>query len=145
MSERAERAVELFDSGFNCAQSVLAAFCGAYGVEEAVALKMSSGLGGGVRAGEICGAVSGAAMVIGLKHGQNVAADKETKTNCNQKVVAFISAFRAQNGSVVCREILGFDVSVKEEYERANQQNLFKTKCVEMIKSAVALLEALGY
>ena len=145
MSAKTEQAAAFFDSGFNCAQSVLATFCEAYGVEQETALKMSSGMGGGFRSGEICGAVSGAVQVIGLKYGQHIAGDKAAKEECNRRVVAFVRVFREKNSSVVCREILDYDVSKQDEYAQAQSKNLFKTTCAEMIKSAVALLEALDY
>ena len=145
MSAKTEQAAAFFDSGFNCAQSVLATFCEGYSVDRTLALKMSAGMGGGFRSGEICGAVSGAIQVIGLKYGQHIAGDKAAKEECNRNVVAFVQAFKAKNSSVVCREILGCDVSIQTEYEQAQSKNLFKTTCVSMIKSAVTLLEELDY
>jgi len=145
MNSSAEKAIALFDSGFNCAQSVLSVFCEKYGLDADIALKASSGFGGGLRLGEVCGAVSGAALVIGLKYGQHIKGDKETKINCDSKILEFMNLFRAENKSVVCREILGYDLSIAEEYSQAQSQNLFKTTCVDMIKSAVTILEALGY
>ena len=108
-------------------------------------IKMCSGLGAGFRSGEICGAVSGAVLAIGFKYGQNIAEDKVTKDNCNAKTIEFMNLFRVKNKSVVCREIFFFDLSIKEEYEQAQKQNLFKTMCVDMVVSAVELLEELGY
>ena len=114
-------------------------------MDKTTALKMCSGLGAGFRSGEICGAVSGAVLAIGLKYGQGVAEDTATKDKCNDKTVEFMNLFRTKNKSVVCKDILGFDLSNREEYQQAKAQNLFKTTCVDMIKSAVALLEDLGY
>lgn len=145
MKTKADLAAELFDSGFNCSQSVLAVFCEQYGLAKETALKMSCGFGGGVRSGEICGAVSGAVLVIGFKYGQSMAEDKDTKAECYAKTVEFMNAFRAKNKSVVCRQILGYDISIKEEYAQAESKNLFKTTCVDMIKSSVEILEELGY
>ena len=145
MSSRAEEAIDLFNSGFNCAQSVLGVFCEKYDINKGFALKISSGLGAGFRSGEVCGAVSGAVLVIGLKYGQQSADDTTSKSLCNSKTSEFMGMFKDKNNSVVCREILGFNLSVKEEYEHAQRQNLFRTTCVEMVKSAVTLLEELGY
>ncbi len=145
MKSRAEIAVKFFNAGFNCSQSVLAVFCEDYGMEKELALRMSCGLGGGFRSGEVCGAVSGAVIVIGLKYGQFIAEDKESKSNCYAKTVEFINMFREKNSSVICRELLGCDISSKEGFEKAHKNNLFKTTCVEMIVKAVAILENLGY
>lgn len=145
MHTRHELAVQCFGQGFNCAQAVLSVFCEDYGVDKATALKLACGFGGGVRSGEICGAVSGAVLVIGLKHGHSTAEDTASKSNCYAKTVDFLKQFREKNGSVVCREILGYDISVKNDYEQAQSRNLFRTTCVDMIESAVLLLEELGY
>ena len=145
MSYKTDLAISLFNSGFNCAQSVLAVFCEEYDVEEETALKMSSGFGAGVRSGEICGAVSGAVLVIGLKYGQSEGNDKASKENCNNKTVEFLDLFRKKNGSVVCRDLLGYDLSIDEEYAEAFSKDLFKTVCVDMVVSAVSLLEELDY
>ena len=145
MSSKSEMAAAYFHSGFNCAQSVAAVFCEKYGMDKSIVLKMCSGLGAGFRSGEICGAVSGAVLVIGLKYGQDTAEDKTVKDHCNAQAVEFLNLFRAKNKYVVCRDILGFDLSNKEEYAQAQERNLFKTTCVDMVNSAVALLEELGY
>ena len=145
MSTKSDLATAHFHSGFNCAQSVAAVFCEKYGVDKNTVIKMCSGLGAGFRSGEICGAVSGAVLAIGLKYGQNIAEDKSAKDNCNAKTIEFMNLFRSKNESVVCKDILGFDLSVKEEYEQAQKQDLFKTTCVDMVVSAVELLEELGY
>ena len=145
MSSKSDMATAYFNCGFNCAQSVLSVFCEKYGMDRNIALRVCSGLGSGFRSGEICGAVSGAALVIGLKYGWENAESRVAKDYCNQKIVEFMNLFRAENKSVVCRDILGFDVSVKEEYEHAREQNLFKTTCVNMVVNAVILLEELEY
>ena len=145
MSAKSEAATTLFLSGANCAQSVLAVFCERYGLDWDNALKLCAGLGAGFRFGEVCGAVSGAVLVIGLKQGQHTAESKEAKDHCNNETVQFIDQFKRKNNSIVCREILGFDLSVKEEYEQAQKQNLFRTTCADMVERAVILLEELGY
>ena len=145
MSSKTQIATTLFLSGFNCAQSVLSVFCEKYGMDTDTALKMTSGFGAGVRSGEICGAVSGAALVIGLKYGRTSIADEAAKNNCHQKTVEFMDLFREKNSSVVCREILKLNLSIEEEYAQAQDQNLFNTVCVDMVESAVAILEQLDY
>ena len=145
LNSKTKRAVSLYNSGFNCAQSVLAVFCEDYNINIDTALKLSSGLGGGFRCGEICGAVSGAVLTIGLKYGQNDADDEVSKAECNNKTVEFINLFREKHGSIACRELLRHDISIKEEYAEAQNKNLFKTTCVETVKSAVTLLCQLDY
>ncbi len=135
---RAQRASELFNSGKNCSQAVFATFAGDYGLDDETALKITCGLGSGVRSAEICGAVSGAVLVIGLKHGS-------TKELCNQKTEEFIAKFKTENGSIVCRDLLDCDISTPAGREKAISENLFKTKCLDMVLSAVKILEESGY
>ncbi len=145
MATQSEKAKALFDSGFNCAQSVVAVFSEKYGLSKSHALKVASGFGGGLRCGEVCGAAAGAAMVIGLRDGQFVSYDKETKQFCNEKTVEFMRRFREANQSIVCRDLLGIDISTDENRAKAAEQGLFKTVCVDMVTSAVVILEAMGY
>lgn len=145
MSTYSETAVSLFDGGFNCGQSVFAAFSEKYGMSRQLALKTAGGLGGGMRCGEVCGAVSGAVLTIGLKYGQNIEGDQESKSKCGAQTVEFIERFKSENGKILCRDILGCDISVKDGMEKAKRDNLFKTTCVGMIKSAVRILEDMGY
>ena len=78
--KKSEKAAELFSQGFNCAQSVFAVFAEKYGISQELALKIGCGFGGGMRNAEICGAVSGALMVLGLKYGHYIAEDNEQKS-----------------------------------------------------------------
>ena len=113
MSSKSDLAVAHFHSGLNCAQSVVAVFCEEYGMDK-IALKMCSGLCAGIRSGELCGTVSGAVLVIGVKYGQGIAEDKTAKETCNAKTVEFMNLFRTKNKSVVCHDILELDLSIKE-------------------------------
>lgn len=137
MSEKANIASELFKGGKNCSQSVFGAFCQDYHLDQETAFKLACGLGGGARNAELCGAVSGAVLVLGLKYG-------ESKEICNAKTEEFTAQFRKENGSIVCRNILGCDISTPAGKEKALQENLFKTKCVDMVASAAQILEDLG-
>ena len=103
-----------------------------------VAFKISCGLGSGVRSAEICGAVSGAALVIGLKCG-------DTSAVCNAEVEDFTRRFKGMNGDTVCRDILGCDISTPDGREKAIKDNLFKTRCDDIVRSAVKILVDMGY
>lgn len=145
MTRRVEEAVELFKGGFNCSQVVLMSFCEKYGLDKKQALKLGCGLGGGMRSGEACGAVSGAILVIGLKYGQADVEDTVAKSTCYAKTVEFINSFKERNQSIVCRDLLGCDLGKEGEWERATREGAFKKVCPEMIISAIELLEELGY
>lgn len=82
MSEKSQKALELFDSGFNCCQAVIGTFVRQFGIDEQFLMKLACGFGGGLRRGEVCGAVSGVIMVVGLKYGQYIANDLDSKKKC---------------------------------------------------------------
>ncbi len=142
---RKERAAELYSKGFICSQAVFAVFAEKYGLPMETALKIGCGFGGGMRNAELCGAVTGAVMVIGLRYGHTEGEDTEAKQLCFQKAKEFTDRFAAGNGSIVCRDLLGIDIFKGDGMQRAAEKNLFKTKCVDMICAAVEILEELGY
>ncbi|MBR3836192.1 MAG: C_GCAxxG_C_C family protein [Clostridia bacterium] len=144
MSERVERAVELFKSGFNCSQSVFAAFAGEFGMDEETALKVSAGLGGGVgRSREVCGAVSAAAMLVGFKYGATDGDDAEAKQRCYQVVQQIIAEFRQDNPSIVCRELLELNEGAHTDPkpEARTQQYYQKRPCVQLVEDAARAVE----
>jgi C_GCAxxG_C_C family probable redox protein len=145
MSEKVENAKRLFANGYNCAQSVLGAFCDDYGLDKKTALKLSNGLGGGIRNGEVCGAVSGAVLAIGLKYGFYIEKDIEQKNLCNKKAIDFVNAFRKENGAILCRELLGVDIRAPEDFLTAEAKDAVKNVCSNMVASAVRILEDMDF
>ena len=134
----AETARDLFMDGYGCAQAVFTAFAPLLGLEQDAALKLSMGLGGGVgRMREVCGTVSGAAMVLGALYGGEDSRDKPTAYG---KVRAFADAFRAQYGSIVCRELLGLQgASAPTPAPRTNEYYK-KRPCKELVELSAGLL-----
>ena len=115
-----EEAVRFHQMGCNCAQSVLAA-CGKYtGMDQDTALSVADGFGGGVRSGEICGAISGAVMAIGL-----TAEDKRRVAGLTKQCV---DSFRSEFGCVRCLELKRAGVSCDRliEYGAEHVDNLLK-------------------
>ncbi len=136
-----ELALNHFQAGFNCAQSVLLSFAADFGLEEKFASSISQAFGGGLaRLGEICGAVSGGLMVLGLKYGKVRPDDDAARDITYQLAREFIASFRKKNGSVMCRELLGLDLSQEGAYELAHQQDLFRQICHKLICSAVEIV-----
>ncbi|MBR1921872.1 MAG: C_GCAxxG_C_C family protein [Kiritimatiellae bacterium] len=133
---REERAVELFRSGMNCAQSVFCAFADEFGMDAGTAAKVSSALGGGVgRLREVCGAVGGAALVLGMRHGPD-------KAVVYPKVQSFAADFKAQTGSIVCRELLaGTGADALGAPEERTAAYYRKRPCAELVRLAASLLE----
>lgn len=143
MSEK-DRAVELFKEGYNCSQSVFTAFAYRFGIDEDTAKKISAGLGGGVgRMREVCGAVSGAAMVIGSIASATEGKDSESKQKNYELVQEFVRRFIQENGSIVCGELLGLEgktpKSAKPESRTAEYYK--KRPCAELVQCAAEILE----
>lgn len=132
---REEKAETLFVSGLNCAQSVFCAFADEFGMDETTAQKVSCGLGGGVgRMREVCGAVTGATLVLGMRHGPD-------KADVYPKVQEFCAAFKAECGSIVCKELLeGTGATAGGAAEVRTTGYYKKRPCVELVKLAVRLL-----
>ena len=108
LDKRVEKAVENFMAGYGCCQSVVAAFADLYGLDETLAKKIAAGFGGGVgRLRMMCGAVSGIVMLVGLDCGQTEGSDREGKSACYKVVQDLLAKSEAENGSLICAEILG--------------------------------------
>ena len=139
-----QRAVELFKEGFNCSQSVFVAFAHRFDIDEDTAKKISAGLGGGIgRLREVCGAVSGAAMVIGSLASATEGDDAENKQKNYELVREFAKRFTEENGSIICRELLGLDEQTKETAKPDNRTAEYykKRPCVELVECAARILE----
>ncbi len=105
--DHGERAYGLFLQGYNCAQSVVVAFSEDMGMEPDFAARISSSFGGGVgRMREVCGAVSGMAMVLGVLYGYDTPGDDTVKQAHYARVQELAGEFRRRCGSIVCRELL---------------------------------------
>ena len=138
---KAEKASELFANNFNCSQAALTAFAPDFGLDEKLALMLGTQFGGGARNGEMCGAVSGALMVLGLKYGHFESENNEQKSRAYAIATEFTKRFRELNGSIVCRDLLGYDLTKPEDSACIREKSLFRTICPEMIRSAVEVLE----
>lgn len=108
LDDRVVRAVENFMAGYGCCQSVVAAFADLYGLDDIQAKKIAAGFGGGVgRLRMMCGAVSGIVMLVGLDCGQTDGGDRDGKSACYKVVQQLLARSEAENGSLICAEILG--------------------------------------
>lgn len=138
MSNRVNDAEEIFKAGYVCSQAVFAAFSEMFGVEKEVALRIASGFGAGIaRKQEVCGAVSGAIMLIGLKYGKISASDFNAHENTYKAVDCFCSRFIEKNKSNNCYELLGCDIPT------AKEKGLFKTLCPKYVKDSAVIIEEL--
>lgn len=138
-----EKAQELFKQKYHCSQAVFAAFSEELGLSQKQALKIGGCFGGGMCKGEVCGACAGALMALGLKYGQCEIDDLEGRAKTNDVAVKFLEEFHSENGSYLCKELLGCDLSTKEGKEYAAEHNLFTEFCPNMVFSATKIAEKL--
>jgi C_GCAxxG_C_C family probable redox protein len=139
-----EKAVSCFNEGFMCSQAVLSTYGGQFGLDRETALKVSAAFGGGMgRMGEICGAVTGAFMLIGLKYGRTAAQDTQSHENTNRLVKEFVGRFKSLNGSIVCRELLGCDLSTSDGVKTFVERKLRDTLCPKFVRDAAEIVEQL--
>lgn len=136
-----EKAVEYYNSNFNCSQGVFTAFATELGIEEKLALRLGTNFGGGERKGELCGAVAGALMVLGLRCGHCDSDDFEGKANAYRISEEFMNRFISKKVSVVCRDLLGYDLTKAEDMKIIKNENLFRTLCPEMVRCAAQILD----
>jgi len=136
-SNNTENAAAHFGKGFSCSQSVFSTFAPELGLPKEAALKIASAFGGGmVRQGEVCGAVTGALMTLGLKYGSEIADDEEKIRQASQKL---IQHFKEENGSLLCRDLLGYNLNAPEELEKARNSGVFNRVCPQLVRKATQL------
>jgi C_GCAxxG_C_C family probable redox protein len=142
MTSISDDAVTMFAEGYNCAQSVLTSCGQRLGLRDATAIAVAQALGGGLsRSGNVCGAVSGALMAVGLKCSMKDAKDIAAKEEAYRLGREILARFRAQHQAINCRDLLGFDVSTPEKYQEAVKAGVFKNLCPAFIKSAGQIAE----
>ncbi|MCR5460712.1 MAG: C-GCAxxG-C-C family protein [Acetatifactor sp.] len=136
-----EKALDYFGRSFHCSQAVLAAYADRCGLTEEQALRLGGCFGSGMRKGEVCGACTGALMVLGALYGQCNEADLESRRLSNKVNDEMMNGFAEKMGSCLCRDILGCDVSTEEGVRLARENNLFKELCPKVVADAVDVLE----
>jgi len=145
MPSYADRAVADFERGFACSQSVFAAFSSHFGVDPELARRVSAPFGGGMaRQGEVCGALTGAYMVLGLHAGNRTAEDRESKERCYALMRQLTSEFRARHGAIRCRDLLGgLDLGSPEGLLLAREKGLLTELCPKLVRDAAEITEKL--
>jgi len=137
-----EAAMEYFKQGYNCAQAVAMAFCDVTGLTEEESAKMASSFGGGLgRMREVCGAVSGMALVVGILYGYSDPKDLEAKKDHYALVQKLAGKFREANGSIVCRELLGDHSAIRSAPDARTEEYYKKRPCVELVGMAADILD----
>ena len=135
------QAAELFLSGYNCAQAVAVAFREELGLTEQQAARMVSAFGGGMgRMREVCGAVSGMLFVLGSLYGYDTPGDDVRKKELYSRVQALAAGFRAENGSIISREILKNPPTDPTPSPRTAEYYA-QRPCARMVLTAARLME----
>jgi C_GCAxxG_C_C family probable redox protein len=143
MPDPIQTAQDRFAQGLNCSQAVFSAYAPLFGMEVETALKLASPFGGGVgRQGEVCGAVTGALLALGLARGTATAAEKDEAYRLAED---FLRRFRERHGTILCRELIGYDISSPEGLQDARERNVFVTRCPLFVQSAVEIIAAQIY
>lgn len=139
----AEKAKELFMQGYNCSQAVFAAFCDLTGLTQQQAARIASGFGGGMGGmREVCGTVSGMVLVLNFLYGLD-APDRQKKAALYHAVQEVSARFRAENGSIICRELLGLDKSVRAMEPSERTAEYYKKRpCPELCALAAQIVGA---
>lgn len=139
-----EKARELFKQGYNCSQAVLLAFCDVTGLDEKTAVMLSSSFGGGMgRMREVCGAVSGMFMVAGLLYGYSEPSDQTGKTAHYKRIQALAEEFRKENGSIICRELLGLPGGADSHVPELRTDAYYKKRpCADLVAMAARIMDA---
>jgi len=144
MSQTEEKAIALFTSGLNCAQSVTTAYSEKLNFDNNLALNISCGFGGGMgRLQETCGAVTGAFMVLSIFNGQKYTENGVKKIMTYSMIQDFNSKFVARHKTTNCRELLNCDMTTEDGLNYLKENNLHEKVCEKCIRSAIQIINAL--
>jgi C_GCAxxG_C_C family probable redox protein len=140
-SRFSEKAAEYFKQDYNCAQSVLLTMQEYYGIRKNRLIpKIATAFGGGIgRRGSTCGALAGAIMAIGLKHGTDGTVLKE-KEEAYTLALKVYNRFAREFGNTLCKELIGYDLTSSKEREKMRRLNVREQKCSNFVKKAVEIL-----
>jgi len=138
-----EETLALFQQGANCAQSVFCTFSDDLGLDREKAMRICTGLGGGMGAlGSTCGAVAAAFMALGLRYGLATPEQMKNSRYAEYRPAReFAKRFMERNGSLLCKELLGCDISTPDGMKEIQAKNLFATRCSKLISDATQILE----
>lgn len=141
----AQKARDLFLSGCSCSQAVFAAFADEFGMDQDTALRLASSFGGGMGGmRETCGAVSGMLMAAGMKWGYSEVGDLDIKTAHYARVRSLIEGFKAEHGTIVCRELLIALGELKKDPSARTAEYYKVRPCVMFVETAARLLDEMS-
>ncbi|MCU0917674.1 MAG: C-GCAxxG-C-C family protein [Planctomycetes bacterium] len=138
---RVDEAVDSFCRGAACSQAIVAAYGPQVGLPREQGIRLAAGFAGGMRLGQTCGAVTGAFMVLGLKHAGPNCEQRDSRENVYAAIREFAARFQQRNHTVICKELLGCDISTPQGLQQATKEGLFRTICPRMVRDAAEILE----
>jgi C_GCAxxG_C_C family probable redox protein len=138
---RVDEAVDCFCRGAACSQAIAGTYGPAVGLPREQGIKLASGFAGGMRLAQTCGAVTGAFMVLSLKHAGPNCDQRDGRENVYAAIREFAARFQQRRHTVVCKELLGCDISTPEGMTRATKEGLFRTICPKLVQDAAEILE----
>ena len=140
--KKAKEAAHAFCNGHSCAQAILTTYSDKYNINVEQAMKLTAGLAGGMgRMAKTCGTVTGSILVRGLEKSSGKPGDKKSKEATMQAVQTFSKKFEKQHSTLICKELLGCDISYESGYRTAREAGLLKSHCPHFVETAVDILE----
>lgn len=141
--DHAEKAVQLFSQGLNCAQSIFVAFSDVTGMDEDLAARLSSSFGAGMgRMREVCGTCSGMFMVAGILYGRDIEKDDKLKAQHYKRIQELAGQFREKHGTIICRELLkGLSVTSTPVPEKRTEEYYKVRPCAVFVRTAAEVLD----
>jgi C_GCAxxG_C_C family probable redox protein len=139
--DRVTAAVELFSEGHACSQAVVIAHADDLGLDHAQAARIAAGFAAGMRVGGVCGAATGALMVLGLALCDASCVEPKRRATIATATSEFMAEFRERCGALDCTEIIGYDLSTPEGLRAAKEQGLFASVCAPVVRHAAEILE----
>ena len=141
MVKNEQEVLKMFGDGFDCSQIVLSNVCDKLEISKEEALKIAACFGGGMWHGETCGCVVGALIALGIKYATVKENDHKKKEELLGLKAKFEEEFCKKNKSCICKEILGYNLSIPEEMKKIQEEKLLETKCPKVVLSACEILE----
>ncbi|GAE02483.1 hypothetical protein CBO05C_2173 [Clostridium botulinum B str. Osaka05] len=136
-----QQVLKCFSEGFDCSQVVLNSVAGELGIDEITAKKVSACFGGGMFCGSTCGAVTGALMAIGLKYGHSMPDTPHIKEQNIAKLIEFREKFLKKYDSVICKDLLGYDLTNSEDMKKIQGRQLITTFCPKLVADVISILK----
>jgi len=136
-----EQAVAFYNQGYTCSQSILASFAARYNLQQNLAFRIGESFGAGTSCtGDMCGAVTGAIMVLGLQYGSALSNDGAARSYTYQRVQELIQRFRVIHGSIQCTDLLGYNLSDPQQLQTVWEKGLFMQLCPILVRDAAQIL-----